>query len=75
MPKKATIRAVNQRLAAAGHAERLVKGKGYFYFADGDAYSWPATAVYVFRVSDLTVGGWIDEHARLKAGYARRWEP
>jgi hypothetical protein len=35
-----TPAAVNKVLRQRGHAERLVRGRGYYYFIDGDAFSW-----------------------------------
>ena len=67
MTKRTTIAAVNETLKAAGHDEVLVKGRGYFYFADGNASAWPATSVYVYRITDFTVEQWLSEHADLKA--------
>ena len=70
-PGRLTFRAVNAALAAAGAAEVLAKGDGYFYFMEGDAHCWPATMVYVTRLNDLTVEQWIGEWRSLRADW--RW--
>lgn len=71
-PGRLTFRAVNAALAAAGAAEVLVKGDGYFYFMEGDAHCWPATMVYVTRLNDLTVEQWIGEWRSLRANWLSR---
>ena len=63
-----TLKTVNKALAAAGHAERLVQGDGYWYFAEGDTPRWPVTMVCIYRLNALTLEQWIAEHAALKAG-------
>jgi hypothetical protein len=71
-PGRLTFRAVNAALAAAGAAEVLTKGDGYFYFMEGDAHCWPATMVYVTRLNDLTVEQWIGEWRSLRADWLSR---
>lgn len=56
-----TIAAINQAIANKGGKEILVKGNGYFYFSDGDAPDWQSSAVYVYRLNDLTLEQWIAE--------------
>ena len=58
---------VNRELVKLGHAERLTRGKGYYYFRLGDTARWPATSVYVFRSSDLSLEDWLAEYEALKA--------
>ena len=58
---------VNRLLRALGHGEKLVAGRGYLYFVDGDASGWYSSSVPVCYLRDLTVGRWIEEHAALKA--------
>jgi hypothetical protein len=60
--------AVNRALRAAGRDERLVKGRGYYYFWGGDAASWPSSSVYVSHADVLSVEEWLAEHA----DFARR---
>jgi hypothetical protein len=63
-----TLKAVNAALAGAGHAERLVKGRDYWYFAEGDTPRWPVTMVCVYHLNALSLDEWLEEHADLKAG-------
>jgi hypothetical protein len=60
-----TVATVNKYLKAAGHDERLTRGKGYFYFRDGDTGYWPATSVYVYDLNALSVGDWLAERDEL----------
>lgn len=60
-----TVRDVNARLAARGVAERLVRGKDYYYFSGGTSESWFTSSVYVARVSDLSIDSWMAEYDRL----------
>jgi hypothetical protein len=53
---------VNKALKALGKAEKLTRGEGYYYWRDGEAASWRATAVYVYRASDLSVREWLEEY-------------
>lgn len=69
MPKLSST-LVNHALAAAGHAERLVRGNGYWYFTEGNASRWPSSSVYVYRITDLTLDEWLAEHRTLAA---RSW--
>lgn len=62
-----TVKMVNKAIADRGHSEELVKGNGYWYFAEGNAHLWPATSVYVYSLNDLTLEGWLEEHAQLAA--------
>lgn len=64
-----TSAAVNAALKRMGAAERLVKGRGYCYFTEGEAMDWPTSSVMVNRMSQLTVGEWIEEYKRLKAAH------
>lgn len=62
---------VNKAIRALGGAEKLVKGEGYFYFTGGEAASWPATSVYVYRLHDLSLAEWVEEYKSLRAEAAR----
>lgn len=44
---RTTPTAVNKILKARGHAERLVRGRGYYYFVDGNASAWFSSSVPV----------------------------
>jgi hypothetical protein len=62
---RVTIAAVNKALKAAGHPEELVRGNGYFYFAEGDAMSWYTSSVYVYRLDSYTVAEWVEQRNHL----------
>lgn len=51
--KKITARTINAQLAALGICERLVQGRGYVYFVDGDAAGWYSSSIGVCYVADL----------------------
>lgn len=68
---KFTIATVNKALMAAGHPERLARGRGYFYFYDGEASMWPATSVYVFNLDAFTAAEWVAERDELATAAAR----
>jgi hypothetical protein len=69
---KTTLRAVNKALAAAGHKEVLVRGNGYFFFAEGEASGWSESGVYgVFRLGDMTVTEWVAARDEKAADAAR----
>lgn len=55
---------VNRILARGGHKERLVKGKGYIYWAEGTAPDWYETMIYAYRLSDLTIRQYLEDHQR-----------
>ena len=61
-----TVARVNVALRKLGVQERLVRGKGYHYFAGGRACDWPETAVWVYLSESLTVQEWLDEYCRLR---------
>ena len=41
---------INKALAAAGREERLVRGRGYYYVAEGESSGFPSTSIYVYRL-------------------------
>jgi hypothetical protein len=45
-----TPAAVNKILRARGHAERLVRGRGYYYFIDGEAEAWFSSSLACYRL-------------------------
>ena len=59
------IRGINTYLRSKGVKEELVRGAGYFYFAGGDASSWPSTGVYVFNLDAFTPEEWYREWKEL----------
>jgi len=56
---------VNKKLKELGFSERLRRGRGYYYFAGGEAASWLTSAVYVNWAEALTVERWILEYKEL----------
>jgi len=69
---RATINNINAAIAAKGGTEILVKGKGYFYFADGNAHEWESSSVYVFHLTDYTVEQWVDMWEFMRAQYLKK---
>ena len=65
MPK-VTAATVNAELARLGFEERLVRGKGYYYFCEGQAHEWPACSIHVYQSSSLTLEQWMEEYYTLK---------
>ena len=63
----ATVAAVNAELKRLGCAERLRRGRGYYYFHGGDAAGWYASAVYVNDIRATHLGFWIGEFNNLRA--------
>jgi hypothetical protein len=57
-----TVSDVNKILARAGHPERLFKGEGYVYWAEGTAPEWTESMIYVYRLSDLTIRQYLEDH-------------
>lgn len=53
---------VNKALKARGAAERLARGRGYYYFREGSAAGWYSQSVCVYRASDLSVERWLEEY-------------
>ena len=62
---KVTVASVNAALRQAGAKERLRRGRGYYYFCDGEASGWPQSGVYVNRVDAMTVDQWLAEWKRM----------
>lgn len=65
MPR-VTVAQINKAFAERGVPERVAKGKDCFYFFGGDAPNWSHTCVFVSRVSDFDLQGWMREHSRLR---------
>lgn len=61
-----TVARVNRVLRQLGVEERIVQGRGYVYFAEGDAYSWYSSSVPINHISQMTVRQLIEEYVRLK---------
>jgi hypothetical protein len=60
---------VNAALKAKGIAERLRRGRGYYYFTEGDAMSWYSSSVPVCHADSLTVARWLEELEALRNDY------
>ena len=65
-PPLVSVGEVNKALSDAGYAERLAKGKGCYYFKEGNANFWPKTEVHVLKVHDLSVSEWLEKHTLLR---------
>jgi hypothetical protein len=65
--KKMTTATVNAELKKLGVAEKLVKGRGYYYFTEGNTSSWSEDSVYVYHISHLPLATWLAEYERCKA--------
>ena len=61
------LKVINDELTRLGHAARLEKGSGYFYFHQGEAEKWLDRTVRVRTIHSLTLKKWIEEFRRLKA--------
>jgi hypothetical protein len=63
--KRITLTIINAELKRRGHAERLVRGRGYFYFVDGQALDWFSSSVFVNHLHQLTLAEWIAARQHL----------
>jgi len=61
-----TLKQVNKAIAAKGGKEQLVKGNGYYYFVEGDAWSWSVQSVYVNSLNQLTLETWVTQWEYLR---------
>ena len=61
-----TLQAVNKHLEKQGIPERLFKGQGYYYFAEGQAHTWYATAIYINTLKFFTLDQVMEEYLSLK---------
>ena len=57
----ANIKKVNEELKRLGHKSELVKAKDYFYFMGDEADFFETQGVYVPRIGDLSLDGWVYE--------------
>jgi hypothetical protein len=64
---KVTLGTVNKMLKAKGVKEKLVKGKGYYYFIGGGASGWYTASVMTSQVDAMTLDGWWSEYKELKS--------
>ena len=56
---------VNRELRLRGIAEKLARGKGHYYFRDGEASNWLSSSVAVFSADRLSVKEWLGEWSDL----------
>lgn len=61
-----TVARVNRVLRELGVEERIVQGRGYVYFAEGDAHSWYSSSIPIHHIRQMTVRQLIEEYVRLK---------
>jgi len=61
-----TLTLANRALTLVGAKERLYKGKGYFYFADGDTASWPESMIVANTLAAFDAAEILQEYYRLK---------
>lgn len=58
--KRVTLNKINEAVRASGHNEQLVKGNGYYYWINGEAYKFREMGVYgVSHLNELTIEQWI----------------
>ena len=60
-----TVKKVNAELQKQGLLEKLVKGKGYYYFTGGTSHTWKTSGVYVSSVNQMTLSEWVEERNHL----------
>ena len=56
-----TLKQINKQFKELGFTEQLERGEDYFYFVGEDTTNWVATAVYVYRLNELSLDGWVEE--------------
>lgn len=61
------VQEVNRALKARGAAERLRAGRGYYYFHNGDAASWPVSSIETCSASSLSLERWMWEYDYLRS--------
>jgi len=67
-----TVADVNKIIASQGHGERLCKGEGYVYWHSGTAHEWPESMIYVYRLSDLTIREYLEDHNARVCDHLKR---
>ena len=71
-PKTSTT--VNKVMKELGLKERLVRGRGYWYFAEGNAAGWESSSVPVYRITDYTIVGWLEQYILLRWSIMHAWK-
>jgi hypothetical protein len=64
-----TLRAVNAAIKKEGGKEILVRGNGYFYFAEGEAHMWYSDSIYTMYLNDMPLERWVDEWRMRRDDY------
>jgi hypothetical protein len=67
--KPLTVAVANKALKAAGYAEKLVRGRGYYYFVDGCAFEWYSSSVMTNSIAGWTVEQIIAERNALASDW------
>jgi hypothetical protein len=63
-PKSA--RAVEKYIKAkTGETVKLYRGRGYWYFSAPDSGGWSHSSVYVYRIGDQTLDGWLSDYQEI----------
>lgn len=62
--KPKTARAVTKFIRANSQDQQveLRRGDGYWFFTGGRADEFHQQGVYVYRIGDMTFGGWLKEY-------------
>lgn len=63
---KASAENITAIIKEMGGEEEVVQGNGYCYFSGGDASDWYTSSVPVNKVSDLSIGQWINTYLEYK---------
>jgi hypothetical protein len=56
---------VNRELRLRGIAEKLARGKGHYFFRDGEAPNWRSSTVAIFSADRLSVREWLGKWSDL----------
>lgn len=70
--KGLTLNAINKELKRRGIKEVLVKGRGYFYFTEGDAVDWYDSSIPVNSISQMSINDILFHYDQLKSDYRNR---
>lgn len=60
------VQEVNRELKRLGIPDKLVKGRGYYYFTGPNASGWYTSSVMTYRADSMTVAQWLKEYENLK---------
>lgn len=62
---------INAAIKKEGGHEKLVKGDGYWYFIEGDAYEWETSSVYVYNLNSYSLEEWMKIWRNFRDQYAK----